>query len=263
MSPNSTMLKFFFVCLLAGNGLLFAYHQGYLEAWLPSGREPARATNQLNADKIKLLPQVPAKPAALAAPAAAASVVAVSTAAASAPAVSSPGSTTLAAELAAVKKPVLTACTEIGNFNVADAKRFEAQLTALSLGDKLSRRDIKEQSSHMVWIPPQGGKEGADKKAGELRNFGVSDFYVIQESSPQRWGISLGVFKTEEAARAYLATLSQKGVRSARLTEHKMAVTKTAFQLRQFDAGAKDILDRVKAAGFPTQETRDCTPDSA
>ncbi len=248
------MLKFFLACLVAGNGLLFAYHQGYLEALLPSGREPARVTNQLNASKIKLIPPAPAAtPAAPALPGAAgAASTGSSTAAVAAETVST----------AATRKPIVLACTEIGNFNPVEAKRFEAQLTALALGDKLARRDIKETSSHMVWIAPQGGKEGADKKAGELRNLGITDFYVILESTPQRWGISLGIFKTEEAARAHLIALTQKGVRSARLTEHKIALTKTAFQMRQLDAGAKDILDRVKA-GFPTQEVRECSAETA
>jgi hypothetical protein len=244
------MLKFIFSCLLAGNALLFAYHKGYLETLWPSGREPQRMANQINADKIKLLPAPAGTPPA-------------SSAAASIPApVVSSGATTATAVLAAAKKPALLACTEIGNFNTVDAKRFEAQLTAFALNDKLSRREIKEMSSHMVWIPPQGGKEGADKKAGELRNLGISDFYIILESTPQHWGISLGIFKTEEAARAHLASLNQKGVRSARLIEHKIPLTKTAFQLRQLDSGSKDILDRVKA-GFPTQETRDCVTDAA
>jgi hypothetical protein len=249
------MLKFFFFSLLAGNVLLFAYHQGHLEGLASSGREPARMANQINPNKIKLLP--PAAPPALA-PAAPAMPGAAQAAAPSA------GATTAAmveTSVVAAKKPALVACTEIGNFNTADAKRFEAQLTALALGDKLARREIKEMSSHMVWIPPQGGKEGADKKAGELRNLGVSDFYIILENTPQRWGISLGIFKTEEAARAHLTWLNQKGVRSARLTEHKIPLTKTAFQLRQLDAGAKDILDRVRS-GFPTQETRDCMAEA-
>jgi hypothetical protein len=246
------MLKFFLACLVAGNGLLFAYHQGYLETLLPSGREPARVTSQLNANKIKLIPPAPAATPAV--------VPALPGAANTA----STGATTAIAETVSTgpRKPVVLACTEIGNFNPVEARRFEAQLTALALGDKLARRDIKEMSSHMVWIAPQGGKEGADKKAGELRNLGITDFYVILENTPQRWGISLGIFKTEEAARAHLATLTQKGVRSARLTEHKIALTKTAFQLRQLDAGAKDILDRVKT-GFPAQEARECGVEAA
>jgi hypothetical protein len=255
------MLKLFLGCLLAANALLFAYHQGHLEALVSSGREPARVANQINPNKVKLLPPAAAQ-AAPGSPGEPGSQI-------GSPGVSAPMAATAlpasmvsngagtAAQLAAAKKGIVLACTEIGNFNTADAKRFEAQLTALALGDKLVRREIKETSSHMVWIPPQGGKDGADKKAGELRNLGVNDFYIILENNPQHWGISLGIFKTEEAARAHLNALNQKGVRSARLIEHKIPLNKAAFQLRQLDAGGKEILDRIRA-GFPAQEAREC-----
>jgi hypothetical protein len=255
------MLKIFLGCLLAANALLFAYHQGHLEALISSGREPARVANQINPNKVKLLSPA----AAQAAPGTPGSQIGspgvnAPMAAAALPASmvsNGAGTGAQSTQLAAAKKGIVLACTEIGNFNTADAKRFEAQLTALALGDKLSRREIKETSSHMVWIPPQGGKEGADRKAGELRNLGVNDFYVILENNPQHWGISLGIFKTEEAARAHLNALNQKGVRSARLVEHRIPLNKTAFQLRQLDTGGKEILDRVRA-GFPGQEAREC-----
>jgi hypothetical protein len=250
------MLKLFFICLVAGNVLLFAYHRGHLEGVASSGREPARMAAQFNASQIRLLPPPVAPAAPLVPPATPPAATLTPIAAAT----SGSGTGTLVAEIAAARK-TLIACTEVGNFNSLDARRFEAQLTALTLGDKLVRREIREMSSHMVWIPPQAAKEGADKKAGELRNLGINDFYVILENTPQRWGISLGVFKTEDAARAHLAALGQKGVRSARLIEHKMPLTKTAFQLRQLDAGGKDILDRVRA-NFAGHEVRDCVVEA-
>lgn len=226
------MLKFFFCCLLLANGLLFAFHQGYLDALIPSGREPARIANQLNASKIKLLsPSAATAAGAAAAPASAAPI--------------------------AGQPATVAGCTEIGNFNVVDAKQFEAQLTLASLMDKMTRRDVREAGSHMVFIPPQEGKAGADKKAGELRNLGITDFYVIQDGSEQRWGISLGIFKTEEAARMHMATLTQKGVRSARIVDYKVPSNKVVFQLRDLDANAKASLDKIKA-GFPRQESRNC-----
>lgn len=226
------MLKFFFCCLLLANGLLFAFHQGYLDALIPSGREPARIANQLNASKIKLL-----SPSA-----------ATAAGAAAAPASTAP----IAGQPATV-----AGCTEIGNFNAVDAKQFEAQLTLASLMDKMTRRDLREAGSHMVFIPPQEGKAGADKKADELRNLGITDFYVIQDGSEQRWGISLGIFKTEEAARMHMATLTQKGVRSARIVDYKVPSNKVVFQLRDLDANAKASLDKIKD-GFPRQESRNC-----
>jgi hypothetical protein len=109
----------------------------------------------------------------------------------------------------------------------------------------------------MILTPPQDGKEGADRKAGELRRMGITDFYVIQENNDQRWGISLGIFRTEEAARTRLAALSQQGVRSARLIEYNMQLTRAAFQLREPDDDAQGALMKLKAE-FPRQEIRVC-----
>lgn len=233
------MLKFFFWGLLLANGLLYAFHQGHLDTLLPSGREPGRIGNQLNADKIKLIPP-PAMNVSAVAPAPA-------TAAATAPAESDTG-----------RKQNPIACTEIGNFTTVEAARFETRLAGGPLSGKSSRRTVQEASSHMVLIPPQEeGKEGADKKAGELRRLGVTDFYIIQDNTDHRWGISLGVFRTEEAARVRLLTLNQQGVRSARLIEYKIPLNRLAFRLRDLDGEAKDFLDNIKS-DFPRQELRAC-----
>jgi hypothetical protein len=232
------MLKFLFLCLLIVNGLLFAYHQGHLEKMFPSGREPGRMSRQLNADKFKLIP----------APGVTDSV--------SASTPSAVASSKLA-EPDPGEKPNLSACTEIGNFTAAEAKRFEARLAGGPAAAKLSRRAVQEVSSHMILIPPQENREGAEKKADELRRLGVTDFYVISENTDQRWGISLGIFKTEEAARARFTALNQQGVQSARLIEHKIPLNRVAFQLRDLGGEAQGMIDKVKLE-FPRQEVRGC-----
>ncbi|HYD63027.1 MAG TPA: SPOR domain-containing protein [Noviherbaspirillum sp.] len=236
------MLKIFFWLLLLGNAGLFAYQQGHFDALLSSGREPARMKEQLNADKVRLVPPPASKPPAPPAepePQAAAA----------------PAPTPAPAPEA--KKPVVLACTEIGNFGPDDAKRFSAELASLSLGERVKQRALQEVASHMVYIPPQADKEGAEKKAGELRKLGIDDFFIIQDNSSMRWGISLGVFKHEEAARTHLAVLGQKGVRSARIGQRMVTSNQMAFQIRELDEDAKAALDKIKA-GFPKQDVRKC-----
>jgi hypothetical protein len=232
------MLKFFFLILLLANGLLFAFHQGHLESLFPSGREPARTGNQLNADKFKLMP---------------APVKAVSASASTSAAAASPEPALAGVE----RKQNLLACTEIGNFTAAEAKRFEARVAGSAVSGNMSRRTVEETSSHMILIPPQESKEGAEKKAGELRRLGITDFYIIPDNTDQRWGISLGIFKTEEAARVRLAALIQQGVQSARLIEQKIPLTRVAFQLRNLDGESQSVFDKVKLE-FPRQEVRLC-----
>lgn len=234
------MLKFFFWILLMANAALFAYQQGALDTLLPSGREPARIANQLNADKVKVIPASEAKretaPPPVAEPVAA-----------------------VAEKIDTADKAEVLACTEVGNFSPEEAKRFGTQVASLALGERVAQRAIQEVATHMVYIPPQVDKEAAEKKAEQLRQLGIDDFFIIQDNSPLRWGISLGVFKHEEAARTHLASLNKKGVRSARIGQRTVSSSMTAFQLRDIDAKAKASLEKIMA-DFPKQAVRECAP---
>lgn len=239
------MLKFVFWILLAANAGLFAYQQGALDALLPNSHEPARIANQLNADKIRLVPP----PAVRREPAPAPTPTPEP----------APAPAAQPVVAAAEKKAELLACVEVGNFSADEARRFSAQLAALSLGERVSQHPVMEVTSHIVYIPPQADREAAEKKAEQLRELGIQDFFIIQDNPALRWGISLGVFKQEEAARAHLANLSQKGVRSARIGQRSSNSGLVAFQLRAVDAETKSRLDKIKA-GFPRQGTRSCAP---
>ena len=224
------MLKFLVGALLLANLVLFMVQHGQ-----PAGHEPARLNNQLNPDKIRLLPaSAPAAPVA-AAPAAEKAAV---------PAVAAP-------------VPTQASCIELGTFTAAEAARFEARIAALGLTDRLSRRETPSRSSFMVMIPPQGSREAADQKTEELRGLGISDFFIIQDNSARRWGIALGTFRTEEAAEAHLAAMNRRGVRTARVTEIGSGPARIAFQLRGLDAAAEAQVSRARAE-FPRQEAQIC-----
>jgi hypothetical protein len=227
------VLKFIFWSLLAVNAALFAYGRGYLGHFSGNEHEPERLLNQLNASKLSIIsPEQANKQAAIAA---------------------------AALNDAKPAPPPVQACEEIGSFVLADARRFEAQLAALDLGDRQSRHNLPgtEVSSYIVYIPPQGSKEGADKKAGELRALGVTNYYIIQENTPLHWGISLGVFKTETAAQNQLAALMKQGVRTARVAPRLSGSKQLAFQFRDVDADLKAKLEKIRA-GFPDTTVRNC-----
>ena len=233
------MLKLIFWLLLLANAALFAAERGYLGALYSDGREPARIGKQLQADKIKLL-------AADAVPAAAATATPAPAAAAGADS---------APPQVADATPV--ACTEIGNFSAAEARRFSSQLAELTPNIKFVRRDVQEIASHMVYLPSLGSKEAADKKADDLRRLGISDFFVIQDGGPLRFGISLGIFKTDEAAQKQVANLAKRGLSGAKVGSRNASSTKVAFQLRDLGGDSKVAFDKIKT-DFPGQEVRSC-----
>jgi len=109
----------------------------------------------------------------------------------------------------------------------------------------------------MVYLPSLGSKEAADKKADEVRRLGISDFFVIQDSSALRYGISLGIFKTDEAAQKQVANLAKRGLSGAKVGTRSVSSSKVAFQLRDLGGDAKLAFDKIKA-DFPGQEVRSC-----
>lgn len=223
------MLKLIFWTVLSLNAALFAYSQGMLGSYKASEREPQRLRNQLNTDKLVL--QMPGGgPAAAAAPAAA-------------PVLAQTPPTP--AEAPAAAAPALLACTEVGNFNASQARRFEKLMEPLALGERQTRQDITiaEVTSHMVMIPPMGSKDAADKKAAELKAQGVTNYFILNESTPTKWAISLGVFKAESAAQTLLAQLKKQGVTGARVAGRTSQAARQVYRFRDLDPASRAALD--------------------
>jgi cell division protein FtsN len=220
------MLKFIFICLLIANALLIALWQGYIANPVYEPRQPQRLSQQEAASHLKLISAdeatAPVKP-----------------------------------EIKEQPKQQTFACLEWGNFQTADISKVEDKLKALAFGSRQSRVNVQDNSGTMVYIPPLGSKEAADKKALELTHLGVHDFYIVQDQSNMRWSISLGVFKTEEAAKQQLANLVAKGVHSARIGVHSAETNKFNFLFRNVTGSERSDLDNLKT-DFPNQDLHLC-----
>jgi hypothetical protein len=222
------MLKFIFWLLLAVNALLWLLGSGHVGNIDGNVRQPARLENQLNAERIALI----AAPAAPPAPKPAAPPV---------------------------KAPEPIACIEIGNFTLPDAARFETQLATLALGERQSRHNVSgpDATNYIVYLPPQGGKEGADKKVAELQRLGIQNYFIMADGATLRWAVSLGVFKSETTAQNLLASLVKRGVHNARIAPRMVNNKLLTFRLRGLDLPTKLRLDEIKAA-FPAQTMGSC-----
>ena len=111
-------------------------------------------------------------------------------------------------------------------------------------------------------MPPQGNKANADKKVDEMKRLGITDFFIVQDEGPNKFAISLGVFRTEDAARSYLATVAAKGVKTARADQRETKVQKTIFRLNGLDEAATAKFDALKK-DFPGHDAKDCAADDA
>jgi hypothetical protein len=248
------VLRLAFWSLLFLNAALFAYAQGLFGTGKSNEHEPARLKRQFNTAKMTLLTRDQAEAAAKAA-----SPPAGGGEAAGAPASAPAAATATTAATPAPAPAPAFACTEIGPFESGDARRFEARLAALDLGDRQSRQTIQAQdvTSWLVHIPPQGSKEAADKKAAELRDLGVTNFYIMNADSPLKYAISLGVFKTESGAQAMLAQLIKQGVHTARIAPRGPQTTHYVYRVRSLDAATRKRIEGY-AERYDGAEVKSC-----
>jgi len=155
--------------------------------------------------------------------------------------------------------PVATAlkCIEWGSFTLTDAPRAEKALEPLALGVRLGQRRTEETASWWVYIPSQKSRQGALRKAEELRQLGVGEYFIMQEEGPQRWALSLGVFRSEDAAQARLAALRRQGVRTAQVGQRETAVPKVWLQVSNVDPVLERRLTEI-ALQMEGSELRAC-----
>ena len=154
------------------------------------------------------------------------------------------------------KAPV-AACLELGGFNPGDVVQVQRALEPLGLGARLSQRRAEEIASYWAFIPPLRNRQAANSKAAELRKLGVEDFFIVQEDPKFRFAISLGVFKTEEAAKARLEELKKKGVRSARVGPRETSVQKVYFAVKEVPDALVAKLNELRQ-GYAGTELKDC-----
>jgi len=157
----------------------------------------------------------------------------------------------------AVAAPLALKCLEWGSFTLADAPRAEKALEPLALGARLAQRRSEETVSWWVFIPPQGSRQRALKKAAELKSLRIKDYFIVQDESDHRWAVSLGVFRSAEAAQARLAALRGQGVRDAQAGPRDTAVARVWYQVTSVDAPLQARL-RDLAGQLAGSELKEC-----
>lgn len=202
--------------LVLANLLFYAFSEGYFGR--PDNPDAGRVEKQVFVERMHIVSR--GEGPALAAPA----PVAVPT---QAPPVeapeSAPASPEAVVEEAKVEAPAdseekAPVCLVWEHLSITDADRLTSLLAGKFSEFKLVRQTVAgEGNGWWVYVPPLSNKAEADKKAAELRQLGITDYFMIAEGQ-NRFAISLGVFSTEKGAQDRLAELKEKGVRTARLT---------------------------------------------
>lgn len=217
-------MKMLFWILLVVNALLFAVMQ-WGGALLGDG-QATQVQTPLHEEKIRLLPGVPQSAPVLAQPA--------------------PVAAPVAASAPVMTKPANAACMEWGDFSGDDLARAGNVLANLQLGDKLSQRQVEHTIGYWVYIPPLKSKVAVNQKVAQLKARGVEEYFVVQDAGPWLNAISLGVFRTQEAAQNFLDELGAKNVRTAQVGERASKLKATIFVLNELDAATVVKLNAMQ-----------------
>ena len=216
------MKKIWLVGLVLANALLFAYIQ-WGSTWLNDASK-LQALPALHAEKITI--------------------------------VSAPQAAVPIVKVASIVPPATSAsCWEWSDFSGRDLQDANAALANLKLGNKLSQRPIEYNSGFWVYIPPLKDKAAVAQKVAQLKARGVEEYFVVQEAGEWLHAISLGVFKSEDKAQKYLATLKEQGVNSAKTGERASKLKATIFVFKQVDDALVEQL-KILQKEFASSELK-------
>lgn len=161
-----------------------------------------------------------------------------------------------AGQAADLAEEVVMTCRSIGPFD-RDEEALTASETLAGLGFTINPRAEQEQRQVGFWvsIPSLADRPSAEQIAADLRNAGISDFYIVPSGEDQN-AISLGVFSQRERADRRATQVRDSGFASE-VTGRFQPANVTWLEIRGPNA---DSLDSgVLGAGDRPLEIRsDC-----
>ncbi len=89
----------------------------------------------------------------------------------------------------------------------------------------------------------------------QIKALGIKDYFIVQAAGAYRYAISLGVFKTQEAAQNRLKELLSKGLRAAQVGERASTFKTTMFTLNNVDVSIEAKLAATKK-DFPGSDLK-------
>jgi hypothetical protein len=192
------MLRVFVLVLLLANGLFFAWSHGLLRAYgfAPAPvSEPQRMAQQIKPESITLLSASEIK--------------------------------RVEAQVQADLAP--KECLQAGPFDDVQAATLRKALESALPSGSWQLEEGKVPARWIVYMGKYATAELQAKKRAELNGMGIKSEGV---SAPAlEIGLSLGGFETEAAAKAELARLVPKGIRTAKVVQEREAGTASVLKL--------------------------------
>lgn len=264
-------MRWLLALLVLANLFTFALFQGWLSPWVRGDREPQRSAEQRSAERLRIVPlrrlgpvqepvpgapagasgassavepapTVPQSPSAPRSPSAPQPVSQPQPEAAPQPGAALPQGPGVAAGTASAPLAPGAAAASSGEICVAFAALEERRAGRLrealqAAGARVASTRIEQPSGYLVYAPPAPTRADAQQRLAALREAGQSDVFVVQDG-PLRLGISVGLFHSEEVARALVARLQERGEAGLQIAPRGPVTVRIRLQARWPDAAS-------------------------
>lgn len=224
------MLRLAVIVLLLANVGYFAWSQGHLRQWgygPQEQAEPQRMDQQIRPETLQILRVNPSKVSA--APAATAP---------------SPAATTTTADASTPAPAEAAECLQAGVFDERQADALRSAAAGLPPGSWVMD-PTPVPGRWMVYMGRFEDMDTLDKKRAELRARNVP---FDRAGGTWEYGLSLGRFASDEAAKRELQNLSNKGVRTARVIQERPEAPGFTLRLPAVTDALRPQLDALRSA---------------
>lgn len=210
-------MRLTFLILLLINVAIFPFVWGFVSVG-SDGSEPLRLSSQLNPERIRILPSGADAP--------------------------KPAGIVQAQRADVEAEP--EACESLSGLAREQVDTIGARILERQLAVRVSESEQMATTSWWVHMPGLQTRQLAERKQAELRALGVREMSLMPEpGDPEKLVISLGLFKTEAAAKDLLASLVTKGVRNARIVPRDGPAGRFRVELRGSPASLAALLDEA------------------
>ena len=136
-------------------------------------------------------------------------------------------------------------CIQWGPFSDADRARAQADLDPLKLGHALSQRQVTVTDAWWVSLGPIATRVAADRRVADLRAQAIDDLSVVDTGDGQ-FAVSLGIFRTRDAANVRVQALAARGVAGAHAAPNPRPITQTMLVVRNPPPGVAAKLEALQ-----------------
>lgn len=121
------------------------------------------------------------------------------------------------------QKSAEAACFTFGPFDAPDlAERAVKAASALGISVERRQESQRTPKGYWVYLPPSTSYQAAKRKVAELQKKDLTDLFIMGKGSHQN-AISLGLFKSREAAEDRLKQVQELGLKAEFETQYRVS----------------------------------------